>query len=126
MYSLLLLQMWLLYLQWIPEITQYCPEIPFIIVGTDTHLREDALAVDQLSRQSQKPVTASSAMSLAREVNAAKYMECSVKTYHGLKNVFDEAVLVALTHDRPRKRKTFFEHFRSTFLDEVYCVRIFW
>ena len=121
-----LLQIWLFDLQWIPEITHYCPGIPFIVVGTDTHLREDAVAVHQLSRQGLKPVTANSAVSLAQELNAVKYMECSVKTYHGLKNVFDEAVLVALTYDRPRKRKTFFEHFRSTFqagLHDIYCER---
>ena len=71
-----------IYLQWIPEITRYCPGIPFIIVGTDTHLREDAMALHQLSRQGLQPVTVNSAVSLAHELNAAKYMECSVKTYH--------------------------------------------
>ena len=43
--------------------------------------------------------------SLAREVRAVRYVECSALTQEGLKNVFDEAVLAALEHAETVKRR---------------------
>ena len=79
------------------------------------HVRDDVIAIEQLSQEGVCPVTSATARSIAQKFNAVKYMECSVKTYQGLKNVFDEAVAAALTYDHPRKKKTLFEHFRSKF-----------
>ena len=79
------------------------------------HLRGDVIALEQLSREGICPVTSATARSIAQKLNAVKYMECSVKTYQGLKNVFDETVAATLTYDHPRKKKTLFDHFWSKF-----------
>ena len=92
-------------LQWVPEITHHCPKTPFLLVGTQIDLRDDAATIEKLSKVKQKPITVESAEKLARELRAVKYVECSALTQKGLKNVFDEAILAALEPPEPVKKK---------------------
>lgn len=91
--------------QWVPEITHHCPKTPFLLVGTQIDLRDDAATIEKLSKVKQKPITVESAEKLARELRAVKYVECSALTQKGLKNVFDEAILAALEPPEPVKKK---------------------
>ena len=75
---------------WVPEIQHFCPETPFILVGTQTDLRDDVEVVEALAAGQQKAVTSSEGARLGREVRAVKYLECSALTQKGLKTVFDE------------------------------------
>ena len=93
------------YTQWVPEITHHCPKTPFLLVGTQIDLRDDAATIEKLSKVKQKPVTVEAAEKLARELRAVKYVECSALTQKGLKNVFDEAILAALEPPEPVKKK---------------------
>jgi small GTP-binding protein len=83
--------------KWSAELAHHCPEAPKLLVGTKADLRfgggETAAVVppEQGDR-------------LAKEIGAAAYVECSALTQHGLKNVFDEAVRLALTN--PKKNRT--------------------
>ena len=43
--------------KWVPEIKQYCPTVPFILVGTQIDLRNNLISLQDLSRKRQKPVT---------------------------------------------------------------------
>ena len=63
---------------------------PFILVGTQTDLRDDVEVVEALAAAQQKAVTSSEGARLGREVRAVKYLECSALTQKGLKTVFDE------------------------------------
>ena len=94
-------------LQWVPEITHHCPKTPFLLVGLEIELRDDPEIIEKLAKVRQKPVTKDAAEKLARELKAAKYVECSAITQKGLKNVFDEAILVALEQPEPIKRRWF-------------------
>ena len=92
--------------QWVPEITHHCPKTPFLLVGTQVDLRDDAATIEKLSKVKQKPITGDSAEKLSRELRAVKYVECSALTQKGLKNVFDEAILAALEPpEQPKKRR---------------------
>lgn len=92
--------------QWVPEITHHCPKTPFLLVGTQVDLRDDAGTVEKLSKNKQKPLAVEGAEKLSRELKAVKYVECSALTQKGLKNVFDEAILAALEPpEQPKKRK---------------------
>ena len=82
--------------QWVPEITHHCPKTPFLLIGTQMDLRDDANTVEKLQRQKAKPVTAAMGERYATDLKAVKYVECSALTQKGLKNVFDEAILAAL------------------------------
>lgn len=89
--------------KWFPEVHHHCPNAPCLIVGTQVDLRQDPGVLERLSRQRQRPIYFQEGESLARELNAVKYVECSALTQKGLKNVFDEAIVAAL--DPPVKKK---------------------
>lgn len=79
--------------KWIPEIKHHCPGVPFILVGTQSDLRDDFHTISKLARCKQSFVSAQEANKLAKQVKATTYTECSALTQKGLKNVFDEAIL---------------------------------
>ena len=88
--------------KWAPELKHRCPKTPFLLVGTQIDLREDAPTVVKLAKNKQKPLNSEMGKRLADEVKAVKYVECSALTQKGLKNVFDEAILQSL---EPREEK---------------------
>ena len=75
---------------WVPEIHHFCPKTPFILVGTQTDLRDDTEVLEALAADQQRAVTSSEGARLGRQLRAAKYLECSALTQKGLKTVFDE------------------------------------
>merc|ERR1711991_397601 len=79
--------------QWVPELKHHCVSAHTIVVGTKTDLRSDP------SRKSAEaePFTKEDGERLAKEVGAKMYVECSSFTQDGLKNVFEQAVRVALS-----------------------------
>jgi small GTP-binding protein len=78
--------------KWLPEIRHHCPEVPFILVGTKTDLRDSQQAGEKLEpREKQRVhVQSKAGHQLARELGAVKYLECSALTHEGVKDVFDE------------------------------------
>ena len=91
--------------QWVPEITHHCPKTPFLLVGTQIDLRDDAGTIEKLAKTKQKAITVEQGEKLARELKAVKYVECSALTQKGVKNVFDEAILAALEPPEPKKNR---------------------
>ena len=79
--------------KWVPEITHHCQKTPFLLVGTQIDLRDDAATVEKLAKNKQRPLSLDMGDRLARELRAVKYVECSALTQKGLKNVFDEVSL---------------------------------
>uniref|UniRef100_A0A671F6E0 Cell division cycle 42 n=1 Tax=Rhinolophus ferrumequinum TaxID=59479 RepID=A0A671F6E0_RHIFE len=63
--------------KWVPEVTQHYPKTPFLLVGTQIDLRDDASTTEKLAKNKQKPVTPETAKKLAGDMKAVKYMECS-------------------------------------------------
>ena len=71
-----------------------------------TDLRDDVCTIKELSQLGMKPVSFEEAETLAVKLNAANYVECSVSTKKGLKNVFHEAVLAVLDPScKPKVRR---------------------
>ena len=91
--------------KWVPEITHHCQKTPFLLVGTQIDLRDDAATVEKLAKNKQRPLSLDMGDRLARELRAVKYVECSALTQKGLNNVFDEAVFAALDHPEPVKTR---------------------
>ncbi|KAI9316335.1 small GTPase Rac1 [Dichotomocladium elegans] len=89
--------------KWYPEISHHAPNTAIILVGTKLDLREDKQTIDRLRAKHMAPISYSQGVQMAKDIKAAKYLECSALTQKGLKNVFDEAIRVVLS---PPSRKT--------------------
>ena len=59
-------------------------------------LREDKETIKSLEEWRLAPITYRQGLSMAKEINAEKYLEFSAITTKGLKAVFDEAIKAAL------------------------------
>ncbi|KAJ7156139.1 P-loop containing nucleoside triphosphate hydrolase protein [Mycena filopes] len=77
--------------KWVPEIQYHCPDVPFLIVATQIDLRDDPRVLN-----SQTAIATKQGECLARELGAARYVECSALTQQGLIDVFEEAILATL------------------------------
>lgn len=66
--------------QWVPEITHFSPDTPFLLVGTKIDLRDDPSTIEKLAKNKLKPITPERAEKLARGLKAVKYVECSALT----------------------------------------------
>uniref|UniRef100_A0A3Q2QLL4 Cell division cycle 42, like n=1 Tax=Fundulus heteroclitus TaxID=8078 RepID=A0A3Q2QLL4_FUNHE len=82
--------------KWVHEISYHSPGTPFLLVGTQTDLREDSTIVEKLAMNKKRPIYPKDGKKLARKLGAVKYVECSIVTQEGVKTVFEEAILVAL------------------------------
>lgn len=70
----------------------HCPGVPILLVGTKSDLRNDPEIQRKLKEQNQTPVTRQQGDSLARQIHAARYLECSALNQEGIKDVFADAV----------------------------------
>ncbi|PSS37579.1 hypothetical protein PHLCEN_2v595 [Hermanssonia centrifuga] len=50
------------------------------------------------------PISYSQGVSMAKDIGAVKYLECSALTQKGLKTVFDEAIRAVLNPPPPTKK----------------------
>ncbi|KAK7494129.1 hypothetical protein BaRGS_00014602 [Batillaria attramentaria] len=66
--------------KWIPELRHHCPHTPYLLVGTQTDLRDDSKTTLALAKQKQKAVTFEEGEKIARRMKAVKYVECSALT----------------------------------------------
>ena len=93
---------------WAPEIKHYCPNTPFLLVGTQVDLRDSRYQKNRNTslKKDKTVITCQQGEKLSKEIKALKYVECSALTQKGLKNVFDEAILAALPPpEKPKKCK---------------------
>lgn len=66
-------------------------------------LFQDTIA--KLKEKKLAPIGYPSALQMAKEIRAVKYLECSALTQKGLKTVFDEAIRAVLCPEKPKKQK---------------------
>jgi len=91
--------------KWVPEIHHHAPNLPILLVGTKNDLRKDDKTVQQLSSLGLSMVTTDKAHSMAKDIGAVKFLECSALTQEGLKQVFDDAIRAAMSKPKKSKRK---------------------
>ena len=83
--------------KWCPEVQRHCgKDTPIILVGTKLDLRGDNATIEKLKAQGKQPVTHPQGVSMAKEIGAVKYLECSALTTKGLATVFEEAIKAVL------------------------------
>lgn len=94
--------------KWISEVLHFCQDVPILLVGCKTDLRNDPKTIEELKRTSQRPVTPDEGQAVAQKIGAIKYLECSAKTQEGVREVFESATRAALQtakENRDKKRK---------------------
>ena len=82
--------------KWIPEVKHHMPNIPIVLVGNKIDLRTDPRHLERLAEHKLKPTTTEEGKKLASEINATAYVESSCLDQRGVKNVFNEAIEIAL------------------------------
>lgn len=84
--------------KWVPEISHFCPEIPFILVGLKSDLRDNPpeLGSTQGDRLNPKHISPEQAKAMASRIGANRYMECSARLSRGISNVFETAISLVL------------------------------
>lgn len=93
--------------KWYPEVTHFNPNTPCILVGTQSDRRNDPSTLNYLAKLKQRPVPQETAIQFARGLHGCQgYCECSALTQHGLKDVFDEAILAFLNPKQEKKKKS--------------------
>ncbi len=91
--------------KWFPEVSQYCPNVPFILLGTKLDLRDDPETIERLRSNSCEPISFDQGCSMANTIGAFKYCECSALTQKGLKQVFDDAIRSTYSRTDKLKKK---------------------
>ncbi|KAI1059597.1 hypothetical protein LB506_008792 [Fusarium annulatum] len=81
---------------WIEEATRLCIGVPIILVGLKKDLREDPVAIEEMRKKSMRFVSEHDGESIAREIGAKRYLECSSLSGEGVDDVFEAATRAAL------------------------------
>ena len=93
--------------KWVPEIHKFCPNTPFIVVGLKTDLRDDEEMIEQLKQRKRNMVSQEEGLRLASELGASQYVECSSKTFDGLKEAFEMVYRVMFDEQTPLLTPTY-------------------
>ena len=82
--------------KWQPEVKQFCPHVPIILVGNKKDLRNDDAVIRELSKMKKKPISYKQGTKVASLIKATAYLECSALNDEGVREVFDIAVKTTL------------------------------
>lgn len=86
--------------RWMPELRSSCgQEVPVILVGTKTDLRND----EEILNRKERIITKEEGRRVANRIHAHRYMECSALNQTGLAEIFTEAILSVLAPDQDDK-----------------------
>ena len=82
--------------KWIMEVRHNCPGVPFILVGLQKDGRKDREVLHALNKRGLKPVTSKEAESVAQEIGAVDFCECSAKSGKGVEELFRRTAMRTL------------------------------
>eukprot|EP00049_Salpingoeca_infusionum_P009278 m.153442 g.153442 ORF g.153442 m.153442 type:complete len:266 (-) comp14292_c0_seq1:68-865(-) len=85
-----------IYHKWYPELTFHRPDVPIVLVGTQSDLRSNQQCIEDLASKRKRPVTVADGKRVQAKIRAAQYIECSALTRSCLQQVLEEAVRTAL------------------------------
>ncbi|XP_059170766.1 cdc42 homolog [Physella acuta] len=102
--------------RWIPELREFKPKCPIILVGTQTDLRDRIISETSVSSNSSSQsvsfVSNKEGKRLANKVKARMYAECSALTGEGLDKIFYQALMTAAI---PRRKDNIWHRMKRLF-----------
>eukprot|EP00037_Helgoeca_nana_P031910 m.411185 g.411185 ORF g.411185 m.411185 type:complete len:195 (-) comp28590_c0_seq1:174-758(-) len=90
--------------KWVPEVRHFCPNVPFVLVGCKSDLRNDPSTIAELQKNKQHPVTDEEGAACAAKIGAFEYMCCSARTKDNVRQVFETATRAGLTQKNKTKK----------------------
>ncbi|XP_039460793.1 rho-related GTP-binding protein Rho6-like isoform X2 [Oreochromis aureus] len=91
--------------KWKAEIQDFCPSTRILLVGCKTDLRTDVCTRMELSNQKQAPISHEQGSSLAKQLGAEAYLECSAFTSEkSIHSVFRTAALACMNKLQPANK----------------------
>jgi small GTP-binding protein len=89
---------------WMPELKQYCPDTPCILIGTKSDLRDSLLAkTTEPKDREMEPIPSSRGEDMRKTIGARGYLECSALKQINLSAVFEQAIQIALNPVSPNE-----------------------
>merc|ERR1711994_1224858 len=90
---------------WIPEITQHCPNVPIVLVGTKSDLRDDQHSIETCKKLGKPLVLEGEVLRFQKEIGANSYVECSALTHENIDLVFNEALRASQQTTKTKTRR---------------------
>nr|CAG8518553.1 4352_t:CDS:2 [Entrophospora candida]CAG8531093.1 3680_t:CDS:2 [Entrophospora candida] len=87
--------------KWMQEILEHCEGVKIVLVALKCDLREDKQVIRNMQRYGEKPVTYEEGLTVARNIQAARYLECSAKHNRGVREAFEQSARVSI-HAKPK------------------------
>ncbi|XP_064613831.1 rho-related GTP-binding protein RhoE-like [Liolophura sinensis] len=91
--------------KWHPEIREYCPNQPIMLIGCKSDLRTDTSTISKLEKTKQTVLSYDQGLSLAKQIGALVYSETSAKSCP--RSVTDVLEVAALSSAGTRHTPTF-------------------
>ncbi|GMS81081.1 hypothetical protein PENTCL1PPCAC_3256, partial [Pristionchus entomophagus] len=91
--------------KWAPEVRHFCPDVPIVLIGNKKDHRNDSQTISELQKMKEEPVKTEEQRSVAEQIGAYAYLECSAKTKDGVREVFEKATRATLPTKRKKKRR---------------------
>ena len=91
--------------KWTPEVKQFCPNVPIILIGKKKDLRNDPNTIKELGKIKQEPVKLEEGSTMAEQIHAFAYHECSAKSKEEVRDVFNTAARASLQFRKGRSKK---------------------
>ena len=91
--------------KWTPEVKQFCPNVPIILVGNKKDLRNDPNTIKELGKIKQEPVKLDEGSTMAEQIHAFAYHECSAKSKEEVREVFNTAARASLQFRKGKSKK---------------------
>lgn len=91
--------------KWIPEIRHVCrnENIPYILVGMKSDLRDDEKTAERLRKRREGFVTSVKAKAASIDMRAQGYLECSAKNHKNVDDVFQKAFDVSIVTNKKQR-----------------------
>lgn len=80
--------------KWLPEISHFCPGVPFMLVGLKTDLRPESAPP-----KNQQFITPQQGQAVAQKIGARSYLECSARLSRGVSDIFRKAMQIVIDPD---------------------------